>query len=152
VLNQALFYKHFPDGERVSIDYLNEMLAMVRRENPDLILVVAPVPSAVLAEAMPEVFRDDWERTLARVGVSDEYVRTLERRLYDTLKAQCKRNGWIFVDTLPAFIQARENEGLYNSTDLHIADRGCKILGVLEADAVEAALKGTGAARPDVRH
>jgi hypothetical protein len=136
VLNQALFYKHFPAGRQVSMEYLGELLALVRKENPDLLLLMAPIPSAVLAEAIPAALRDDWDRTLVRVGVTDEYLRALEADMYQNLAALCRKNGWVFVDTLPAFLDAPERGTLYNATDLHVDDPACRIIGGLEAEAV----------------
>jgi len=136
VLNQALFFHYFPTGKEEAHAYLSELLSMARSENPGVVFVMAPIPSAALADAMPSDIRTYWRETLDRVGLSEEYVRELELEIYDTVRRLAIENGWVFVDLLQAIESAKPDEPLYNSRDLHVTEAACQIIGRKEAETL----------------
>ena len=49
MLNQQLFFQHFPSAREESIRRMRELMILIRRENPGITLVMSPIPSYELA-------------------------------------------------------------------------------------------------------
>jgi hypothetical protein len=144
ILNQALFFKHFPEAVDESLVFMRELLETARAENPDLTLVMSAIPSAALVDAMPAEVRGLWEDTLDRTGLSNDWVAGLEDGLVDRLEAAAVDAGWIFIDLRPC-LRGRAVEGeLYSPFDLHISAVASRLIGECQAERLLAAGAAAG--------
>jgi len=135
ILNQALFMKkYFPVTVSRSKMYFRHLLNTIRRENPDMILVLSAIPSAALAERMPKPIL--FEQTLKRIHMSQEAVISLEQDLYEMARTVAQQEGWIFVDNLKKFKDYDSNEQLFNELDLHVNVKACQIIGEAQASEI----------------
>ena len=135
-LNQALYFQHYPASQAESIAFMRHLLAQVRAENPDTLLVMSSIPSAALMKAMPRDIDQLWRDTLARTGLTEEWVADLENTLVDQLETASIETGWIFVD-LRDCLRGRFAEGeLFSSSDLHINDVASRLIGACQARAL----------------
>jgi hypothetical protein len=140
ILNQALYFQHFPESREEAVAYMRHLLEQARAENPDLVLVLSAIPSAAaLMNAMPDDVRSLWHDTLARTGLTEAWVARLENDLVDRLKSMSGPAGWVFVD-LRDCLQGRSSAGeLYASHDLHISAAASRLIGRCQADTLLAA-------------
>lgn len=129
ILNQAIFYRHFPEGKQKSLMFLDHLMKTAKRENPEVLFVLSPIPSAALADAIPPDIRPLWKHALDKVGLTSESVRHLEDELYEQLRRLAQQNGWLFVDTLPVFLENAGKQPLYNNYDLHVDQAACQLIG-----------------------
>ncbi len=65
MLNQQLFFHRFPASRVEAIHRMRAVLQMIRRENPDLLLILSPLPSYQLTQQQP--VDDALLHTLARL-------------------------------------------------------------------------------------
>ena len=139
MLNQQLFFYHFPPSQAESIRRIRALMAMIKDENPGVVLVMSPIPSYQLAGTLPvdSVFL----RTVARVPVSYDEGAAQERALYDTLRVAADELGWIFVDNLSALQAYRGKGRLYNDVDYHILPAASALIGNAQAAALVDTLK-----------
>jgi len=131
MLNQQLFFHHFPGSKAESVRRMRALMAMIRAENPGLILVMSPLPSYELTGEQP--VDSALLRTLRRLPVSYESGVAEEKELYDGLRQLSGENGWLFVDNLAALRAYRGKERLYNDYDYHLLPPASAIIGKLQA-------------------
>ncbi len=135
MLNQFLFMeKHFPMGNARSKKFFRHLLSTVRMENPDVTLILSAIPSAALANSIPD--RELYLQTLARISVSYDDVVSFEKELYEESRKMAREEGWIFVDILNVFNEASDNVQLYTERDLHVTAEACDLIGQAQAMAV----------------
>lgn len=137
-LNQQLFFHHFPGAKDESIRRMREVMRMARRENPDLILLMSPIPSYELLD--PEPLDSALTATLKRLPVSLQEGVAQERGLYEQLRVLAGEEGWLFVDNLAALESYRGGGRLYNNFDYHILPSASELIGRGEAQVLEPAL------------
>lgn len=139
VLNQALFFQHFPGSHEESLARARYVLETTKREmekkGDKALFVLSPIPSRILAQ--PELADPIYDRILARLPLTKEVVFEREREGYELLRKVAAETGWIFVDTLEAL---RGGEGmLYFPSDLHIAPAGSALVGAAQAKRISEA-------------
>ena len=138
ILNQALFFRHFPEAKEESIAFMRHLLQLVRAENPDVLPVMSPIPSAALTGAIPRDLRQLWRDTLERTGLTEASVADLENGLVDQLKSSSVQAGWLFIDLRDCLRRHTSGGELYNSDDLHISDIASRMIGRCQAEALKA--------------
>lgn len=148
MLNQQLFFHHFPASQAESIRRTRALMALIRAENPGLILVMSPLPSYQLAGEQPvdSVFL----RTLQRIPIGYQDGVSQEQQLYDQLRVLAAEQGWLFVDNLAALKAYRGSERLYNTFDYHLLPPASALIGRAQAAVLRDTLRhlapGPGAA------
>ena len=127
MLNQYLFFRRFEGAREESLARAEAVLEIVRREHPDLLLFLGPIPSYLLAYGtQPDSVL---VRTMERIGAPLEDAVAQEEELYRWLEAAARRHGWVFVDHLET-LRAWNDEGrLYNTFDYHITPIASEIIG-----------------------
>lgn len=98
MLNQQLFFRHFPGSREESLRRVAALLSIIRAENPDLLLVMSPIPSYQLVrESEPDsVFADVlWRLPLTWEGGVRE-----EMQLHESLRTLSIDAGWVFVSNV----------------------------------------------------
>ena len=142
MLNQQLFFHHFPGSEAESLNRVRALLELIRREHPQLLLVLSPLPSYQLVQEQPvdsallEVFQRmpfTYAESVARENV-----------LYESLRRMAAESGWVFVDNLPPLRQYRGSDRLFNNNDYHFEPNASAIIGRAQAEAVANHLKQKG--------
>jgi hypothetical protein len=136
ILNQALFFRHFPDTTQESMAFMRYLLGRARRENPDTVLVLASIPSAAMIGNIPQDVREPWLDTLERVGLTAREVVAVENRLVDELRDASDASGWLFVDLRDCLSRSATGAQLYSSLDLHISAAASRLIGQCEAEAM----------------
>ena len=131
MLNQQLFFYRFPGSRAESIRRVQTLLALIRRENPGVALMLSALPSYELTQQQPVDPR--LRRALDRLPITYEGGLREERALYDTLRVLAEETGWLFADNLRA-LQAYTGTGqLYNLVDYHLLPPGSEIIGRTQA-------------------
>jgi hypothetical protein len=105
MLNQQLFFHHFPGSREESINRLRYLLQryllqMVRRDHPDLSLFVSPIPSYQLVGQQP--VDSAFLNVIGRLPISYQAGVEQEAALYETVRELARQTGWGFIDPLPA--------------------------------------------------
>jgi hypothetical protein len=137
ILNQALFFKHFPDAMQESVAFMRHLLARGRAENPDMVLVLASIPSAAVMNHIPHDVRQPWLDTLERIGLTEPEVAAVENRLVDELRDASVASGWLFIDLRACLSSSSATTApLYSSLDLHIAAAASRLIGQCQAEAL----------------
>lgn len=136
ILNQAIFFQHFPESTQESIAYMRSLLQRARAENPDVLLILSSIPSAALMRAVPDDIRDPWHGTLQRTGLTEEGLAGLENDLVDQLKSSTTEAGWLFIDVRGCLRSLSTAEPLYSSYDLHINVAASRRIGQCQAEAL----------------
>jgi len=134
MLNQQLFFQHFPGAQEESIRRMRALLTMIRRENPGLTLVMSPIPSYELVGARP--VDATLQRTLARLSITLEAGQRQEGGLYERLRQLASEQQWIFVDNLAALQSYKGSGRLYNNFDYHLLPNASALVGQAEAEAL----------------
>ena len=134
MLNQQLFFQHFPSAREESIRRMRELMILVRRENPGIMLVMSPIPSYELVGA-PQV-DSALLRTLKRLPMTYDQGRQQEGGLYDRLRELANEQQWIFVDNLAALRSYQGAGRLYNSFDYHLLPNGSALVGQAQSEAL----------------
>lgn len=135
MLNQQLFFHHFPESRAEAIRRMRALLHMIRRENPDLLLLLSPLPSYQLTQQRP--VDDALLRTLARLPITYGGGVQEERALYDTLRVLARESGWLFVDNNLRALQAYDGtDRLFNDFDYHLLPPASEIIGQVQAEAL----------------
>jgi len=150
ILNQALYFQHFPESKADSIVFMRHLLAQIRAENPDLVLVLAAIPSAAVMNGIPADLRQAWKDTLDRTGLSAEKIAQLENELVDQLEASAAPAGWQFIDLRDCLGGRFSSGNLYSPEDLHISAAASRMIGECQAQAFlssAAFVRLTGGAR-----
>jgi len=138
MLNQQLFFHHFPAGRAESVQRMRALLRYIRMSHPGLLLVLSPIPSYRL---MPEAAGDSsFRAVLGRLPVTMEDGIREEEALYESLRAAASEEGWAFVDNLPALREYRGAAPLFNAFDLHIEPVASELIGRSQASVIGAAI------------
>lgn len=134
ILNQQLFFYHFPGSQEESLQRLRELMRLARRENPDVQLVMSPIPSYQLTGEKP--VDSTFTKTLSKLPITyDEGVRQ-EQMLYDRTRELAKEEGWLFVDNLAALRGYKGTERLYNNYDYHLLPVASALVGHAQTDTL----------------
>lgn len=134
MLNQQLFFHRFPRARDESMRRVRELLAMIRREHPDLVLVMSPIPSYQVVGEKPvdPALRD----VLEGLPIDYEGGVAEEETLYRALQVEAETAGWIFVDNLTALRSRADGPRLYNDFDYHVEPVASEIIGRAQAVAL----------------
>ncbi|HWA16128.1 MAG TPA: hypothetical protein VG817_06840, partial [Gemmatimonadales bacterium] len=139
MLNQQLFFHHFPSAKAESIRRMDWLMQVIRRENPDMILVMSPIPSYELVGEQP--VDSALARVLGRLPVTREEGMRQEGELYRQLDSLAVKHGWVFVDNLQALQQLPSGGRLFNDFDYHLLPEASAAIGRAEAAALLPLLK-----------
>jgi hypothetical protein len=131
MLNQQLFFHRFAGSREESVRRVKALLELVRRQNPDRLLVMSPVPSYQLVNRTP--VDSALLEVVGRLPITYESGVAEELELYQTLKRMALESGWIFVDNLSRLREYQGTELLYNRTDYHIEPVASEIIGKAQA-------------------
>ncbi len=131
MLNQQLFFHHFPTAQDESIRRIQALMTLIRDENPGLILVMSALPSYELSGEKP--VDAALLRAHKRLPVSYEEGARQERGLYERLRGLAAAQGWLFVDNLAALQTYRGSERLFNSYDYHLLPVASALVGRAQA-------------------
>jgi hypothetical protein len=134
ILNQQLFFHHFPASEEESVRRMRALMSLIRAENPGLILVMSPLPSYELVGEHP--VDSALTRTLRRLPISYEQGQQQEKALYERLRGLAADQGWIFVDNLAALQSYDGPERLFNDFDYHLLPVASALVGRSQAAAL----------------
>ena len=134
MLNQSVFFYHFPASRAESQRRIHYLMRMMREENPALELVMSPIPSYQLAVGTT---RDSaFDATMAKMPFTVEEARAEEQALYDDLRTAAAESGWVFVDNLASLRAYDGPNRLYNGNDYHISRTASQIIGENEARTI----------------
>ena len=134
MLNQQLFFHHFPGSREESLRRVKAVLELIRQENPNRLLVMSPVPSYQLVNRMP--VDSALLEVIGRLPITHESGVAEEFELYQAVKRMALEGGWIFVDNLPLLREYQGTEPFYNRTDYHIEPVVSEIIGKAQARAI----------------
>lgn len=134
MLNQQLFFRFFPKAKRESLNRVQALLAMARRENPGVTFVLSPLPSYQLVGESP--VDEALTKTTQRLPVSMSEGIALEQELYDALSRIAAAEGWLFVDNLSALRTYTGRERLFNDFDYHLLPVASSIVGQAQHDVL----------------
>ena len=137
MLNQAIFFDYFPEAKTQSLRFIVHLMRMAKEENPGVLFVLSPIPSAALAHAMPPAIEPYWQDTLERVGTTQDAVYELEAELYEELRSAATETGWVFVDLLSVFQRNPHGEVLFTESDLHVNQASCRLIADEEARVLQ---------------
>lgn len=139
MLNQQLFFDAFAGSQEESLRRVEALLALARRENPDVILVLSAIPSYQLVGESP--VDASLPRAAERIGFSVASGIAQEQALYDALKGMTERTGWLFADNLTALRAGRGGSRLYNDFDYHLLPRASEIVGRTQQSVLETVIR-----------
>jgi hypothetical protein len=131
MLNQQLFFHHFPGSREESLRRVKAVLELVRQQNPNRLLVMSPVPSYQLVNRSP--VDSALLEVIGRLPITYESGVAEEFELYQALKDMAVETGWIFVDNLPLLREYEGTEPFYNRTDYHIEPIVSEVIGKAQA-------------------
>ena len=142
MLNQQLFFHHFPGSREESLRRVKALLELARQQNPNRLLVMSPVPSYQLVNRTP--VDPAFLEVIARLPITHESGVAEEFELYQALKRMALESGWVFVDNLPRLREYQGNELFYNRTDYHIEPVASEIIGKSQAREIANACAARG--------
>lgn len=134
ILNQQLFFYHFPGSQEESIRRLRALMRMAKEQNPGVELVMSPIPSYQLTGEQP--VDSTFTKTLAHLPISYQEGMSQEQALYDRVKQLSVAEGWLFVDNLAALRGYRGTERLYNNYDYHLLPVASALVGHAQSDTL----------------
>jgi hypothetical protein len=134
MLNQQLFFHHFPGSREESLRRVKAVLELVRQENPDRLLVMSPIPSYQLVSRSP--VDPAFVEVISRLPITYESGVAEEFELYQALRRMAVESGWLFVDNLPLLREHPGTDLFYNRTDYHIEPVVSEIIGREQARAI----------------
>jgi hypothetical protein len=110
-------------------------MAMIRDENPDLLLVISPIPSYQLVGEQPvdEVLLEILERLPLTYAEGVEQ----EERLYYALAEVAAEEGWVFIDNLQSLRAGVGSGRLFNDFDYHLLPPASFVIGANEAAVLD---------------
>jgi hypothetical protein len=149
MLNQQLFFHHFPGALPESMRRVEALMTMIRQENPDMILVMSPIPSYELVGEQP--VDSALTRVLARLPVTKEEGVEQEGGLYRQLESLALAKGWLFVDNLKTLRELPVQGRLYNDFDYHLLPPASAAIGAAEARALLPLLQADASKSPNPR-
>jgi hypothetical protein len=134
VLNQQLFFHHFPAAREESFRRVVALLELVRAENPGMLLVMSLIPSYQLAQQRP--VDDALHRVLERLPITYEGGVREEQELYDAVRYLAEEHGWLVVDNLRGLREYDGSDRLYNDFDYHLLPVASEIIGRQQAAVI----------------
>lgn len=140
IFNQQLFLHHFPDSEAESLRRMRALMRLIRQENPDLMLIMSPIPSYQLVGEEP--IDAALLKTLERLPLTYAGGVAEEERLYHALEALATEEDWLFVDNLQPLRAYGGSDRLYNDFDYHLLPAASEVIGSNEAEAIHQQLEG----------
>jgi hypothetical protein len=144
MLNQQLFFHHFPGSMQECLQRVRALLRLVRAEHPSLLLVLTPIPSYQLLDKAPVDPR--LSEVTARLPMSYAEGVAMERSLYDSLRVMASDEGWLFVDAVAALREYKGSEPLFNDFDFHLLPPASALIGSAQASVIAQAARATPAA------
>ncbi len=134
MLNQQLFFHRFPAAVEDSRQRVKYLMEMIRRENPDRLLLMSPIPSyqLVYRDDVPAIFMD----MLQRLPITNESGIAEEESFYRFLEQMAAETGWLFVDNLATLRAAHEKSELYNHADYHLQPVASEVIGQDQARVI----------------
>lgn len=139
MLNQQIFFHHFPSSIEESRGRIRFLMEMIRKENTDTLLILSPIPSYQLVQQQP--VDPAFLRTISRMPFNYENGVRQEETLYYTLKEVAREMGWLFVDNLVPLRAYKGSDRLYNVFDYHVTPAASDIIGANEAHVLEPYLR-----------
>lgn len=139
MLNQQLFFANFPMGVAASKQRMQALLALIREQNPGMLLLMSPIPSYELSGQAP--VDSALLRVLQRLPITYESGQAQELALYDWLREAATASGWLFADNLASFREYHGSARLYNDFDYHLLPVASAIIGRTQATALEDTLR-----------
>jgi len=133
MLNQQLFFHRFPDSKAESLRRVRALFELVRREHPEMVLVLSPLPSYQLVREQP--VDDILLRTIERLPITYESGVREEGELYEALRVLAAQTGWRFADNLAPLRAYAGTERLFNDFDYHYLPPASDIIGRAQAAA-----------------
>lgn len=134
ILNQQIFFKYFPKSKEESLSRLSFLLKMIKDENPEIKLVLSPIPSPTLAGVLKEspVFHNK----INQLGLTYSEIVKSEQELFNRCREIAGEQGWIFVDLLSSFRAYPKPKDLFMKQDFHISPEASRLIGEEEAKAM----------------
>lgn len=139
MLNQQLFFYHFPGSREECLNRLRALLHLIRQEQPNLMLVVSPIPSYELVKQQP--VDSALFRVIRRLPITYEQGIREEEQLYESLRGLAAESGSVFVDDLGPLRAYSGKERLFNDFDYHLLPPASEIIGRAQAAAVANSLR-----------
>jgi hypothetical protein len=146
MLNQQLFFYRFPGAREETIQRVGALMQLIRRDHPDMILVVSALPSYQLVQQQP--VDSAFVRVFERLPLSYAGGVREEGELYETLRRLASETGWLFVDNLAPLRQYAGPERLFNDFDYHYLPVASEFIGRAQAETIAAHLRGAGFGSP----
>lgn len=134
MLNQRLFFDRFKGSREESLQRLKFVLELVKKEQPNRLLVLSPVPSFQLV--YPDSPNAEFDAVLARLSISRQAGVEQEARLYEEARRIAQEAGWEFVDNLSSLRNLESKEPLYNAADYHIEPIASQVIGRNQASLI----------------
>lgn len=138
MLNQQLFFHHFPGSRDESVARVDALLTMIRERHPGLLLVLSPIPSYQLV--VPAAADTGMRNVLERLPLEYADGVAEEEALYRGLRPLAEQAGWVFVDNLTTLRAVEDPAALYNHFDFHIEPPASAHIGEAQAAAIASAL------------
>lgn len=135
MLNQQIFFHHFPNTIEESRRRVRFLMEMIRKENPDMLLIMSPIPSYQLVQQQP--VDQTLLQTIGKMPFTYEDGLRQEEALYYTLKVVAQEMGWLFIDNLVPLRTYKGSERLFNVFDYHVTPAASTIIGSNEARTLE---------------
>lgn len=135
MLNQQIFFHHFPNSIDESRSRIRFLMDMIRKENPDMLLIMSPIPSYQLVRQQP--VDQAFLQTIDRMPFTYEDGLRQEETLYYTLKGVALEMGWLFIDNLVPLRAYKGSGRLFNAFDYHVTPTASAIIGSNEARTLE---------------
>ena len=118
MLNQQLFFQHFPSAGEESIRRMRELMIVIRRENPGITLVMSPIPSYELVGG--QQVDNALLRTLKRLPITYDEGRRQEGGMYDAFANSRMRSSGSSWMTSPRYAVIGGPLASYNDFDYHL--------------------------------
>ena len=134
MLNQQLFFHHFPGSREESLARVRALLQLIRNEQPNVLLVLSPIPSYELVRQQP--VDSALLKVIGRLPLTYEGGVREEGELYETLRRMAAEEGWLFVDVLAALRGYTGTARLFNDFDYHLLPPASDLVGRAQAAAI----------------
>lgn len=139
MLNQQIFFARFTGSRDESLRRLRHLLELVRREHPELILVLSPIPSFQLVYTSP--IDSSFSAVLARLPLTYAGGVAEEEALFEAARTIASETEWLFVDNLAALRARVGRDRLFNAFDYHIEPTASALIGANQAELLTALLR-----------
>ena len=134
ILNQALFFHHFPRARAESLRRTRYLLRRIRAEQRGRELLFSPIPSYVL---VGDVSADSaFGGVMQRMPFSVTELRSMELALVREAEQMAREEGWLIADNVETMQRGHAPAELFNRFDYHVNGTASAIIGRLEAEAL----------------